>query len=235
MHTQPQIETLYLHKYVLIVRSDHKMPIANLPQGTNRRYFGDACECDSNTCPVNTEQSSRFFNLICSGEVQFTSNKHLQPVTYILVPSPVFKQAWEWGYLAHNCFGNANRTRSIFAFCFVFERCKHQTGKIERLYMCLVQQKTLQASQGLAINKIPKHSTVYTFILPHLPDPPFWFFEGLAPRLFQLCCLEFICTTWLWNPFLVLTPYRTVLTLKLWQLDWWKNDTLVLSAPLGSF
>ena len=95
MHTQPQIETLYLHKYVLIVRSDHKMPIANLPQGTNRRYFGDACECDSNTCPVNTEQSSRFFNLICSGEVQFTSNKHLQPVTYILVPSPVFKQAWE--------------------------------------------------------------------------------------------------------------------------------------------
>ena len=95
MHTQPQIETLYLHKYVLIVRSDHKMPIANLPQGTNRRYFGDACECDSNTCPVNTEQSSRFFNLICSGEVQFTSNKHLQPVTYILVPSPVFKQTRE--------------------------------------------------------------------------------------------------------------------------------------------
>ena len=104
MHTQPQIETLYLHKYVLIVRSDHKMPIANLPQGTNRRYFGDACECGSSTCPLNTERSSRFFNLTCSGEVQLTSNKHLQPVTYILVPRPVFKQTWEWGYLAHNCF-----------------------------------------------------------------------------------------------------------------------------------
>ena len=64
------------------------MPIANLPQGTNRGYFGDACECDSNTCPVNTVSSSRFFNLACSGEVEFTSNKHLQPITYILVSRP---------------------------------------------------------------------------------------------------------------------------------------------------
>ena len=33
--------------------------------------------------------------------------------------------------------------------------CEHQAGKIERLYVCLVQQKTLQALQGSAINKIP--------------------------------------------------------------------------------
>ena len=30
----------------------------------------------------------------------------------------------------------------------------HQAGKRERLYMCLVQQKTLQALQGSAIKKI---------------------------------------------------------------------------------
>jgi len=45
--------------------------------------------------------------------------------------------------------------RTVFMFCFVLESCKHQAGKIECLYVCLVQQKTLQALQGSAINKIP--------------------------------------------------------------------------------
>ena len=40
-------------------------------------------------------------------------------------------------------------TRTIFVFC------KHQVGKTERLYVCLVQKKTLQGLQGSAINKIP--------------------------------------------------------------------------------
>ena len=51
--------------------------------------------------------------------------------------------------------GNANRTRTVFAFGFVSESCKHQAGKIERLYVCLVQQKTLQTLQGSVTNKIP--------------------------------------------------------------------------------
>ena len=45
--------------------------------------------------------------------------------------------------------------RTVFAFCFVLVSCKRQEGKIERLYWCLVQQKTLQTLQGSAINKIP--------------------------------------------------------------------------------
>ena len=36
--------------------------------------------------------------------------------------------------------------------------------------------------QGSASNKIPKHSSVYTYTPPHLPDP-LRFFEVLAPRL----------------------------------------------------
>jgi len=59
-------------------------------------------------------------------------------------------------------------------FCFVLESCKHQAGKIERLYACLVQQKTLQALQGLAINKIPSipqctlpPRPVYQILLSH--------------------------------------------------------------------
>ena len=43
--------------------------------------------------------------------------------------------------------GIANRTRTVFAFCFVLESYKHQVGRIERLCLCLVQQKTLQAQQ----------------------------------------------------------------------------------------
>ena len=62
---------------------------------------------------------------------------------------------------------------------------KHQTGKTECLYTCLVQQKTLQACKirQLKIPNIP-HSihfhTVYTSTLPCLPGAPFQFFEGLA-------------------------------------------------------
>ena len=74
------------------------------------------------------------------------------------------------------------RTRTIFAFCFVLESCKHQAGKIERLYVCLVQQKTQQGLQGSANNTIPN--------IPQctLPPRPVYktllsnFFEGLAPR-----------------------------------------------------
>jgi len=40
-------------------------------------------------------------------------------------------------------------------FCFILESCKHQAGRIEHLYARLVQQKTLQALQDSAINKIP--------------------------------------------------------------------------------
>jgi len=35
--------------------------------GTNSSYFGDGCQCDSNTCPRNTVQR-RFFDLPCSGK-----------------------------------------------------------------------------------------------------------------------------------------------------------------------
>ena len=42
----------------------------------------------------------------------------------------------------------------------------HQAGKRERLYMCLVQQKTLQALQGSAIKKI---SNILQCTLPPRP------------------------------------------------------------------
>ena len=37
---------------------------------------------------------------------------------------------------------------TFFLFCFILESYKHQVGKIEHLYVSLVQQKTLQALQG---------------------------------------------------------------------------------------
>ena len=43
---------------------------------------------------------------------------------------------------------------TVFLFCFILESYKHQVGKIEHLHVSLVQQKTLQALQGSAINKI---------------------------------------------------------------------------------
>ena len=81
-------------------------------------------------------------------------------------------------WLAFWCafIGNTNRTRTVFTFCFVLESCKHLAGKIERLYGCLVQQNTLQALQGLAINKIPNiPQCTLPSIPPRLPDPPFQF------------------------------------------------------------
>ena len=82
--------------------------------------------------------------------------------------------------------GNVNRTRIVFAFCFVLESCKHQAGKIERLYVCLVQQKTQQGLQGSANNTIPKHSAVYTSTPPRLQDPPFRFFRGSGSETVSL-------------------------------------------------
>ena len=73
--------------------------------------------------------------------------------------------------------------RTVFAFCFVLVSCKRQAGKIERLYWCLVQQKTLQTLQGSAINKIPNIPQCTLPLRPMCPDPPFRFFEGLVPRL----------------------------------------------------
>ena len=51
--------------------------------------------------------------------------------------------------------GTANCMRAVFMFRFVLESYKHQVGKTECLYACLVQQKTLQVLQGSANNKIP--------------------------------------------------------------------------------
>jgi len=71
---------------------------------------------------------------------------------------PVWRRTSDWlliSILMCVYCGNANRTRTVFAFCFVLGSCKRQAGKIERLYWCLVQQKTLQTLQGSAIKKIP--------------------------------------------------------------------------------
>lgn len=40
-------------------------------QGTNSTYFGDGCQCDSNTCPRNTDQGP-LFDLPCSGKYKQT-------------------------------------------------------------------------------------------------------------------------------------------------------------------
>ena len=81
---------------------------------------------------------------------------------------------------------NANHTRAVFTFCFVLERCKTKRVRLERFCWCLVLQKALLATEGSTINKIPKHSTVYTSTLPCLPDPPFdflrvWFRDYVLP------------------------------------------------------
>ena len=59
---------------------------------------------------------------------------------------------------------------TVFLFCFILESYKHQVGKIEPLYVSLVQQKTLQALQGSAINKI---TNIPQCTLPPRPDHPF--------------------------------------------------------------
>ena len=67
-------------------------------------------------------------------------------------------------WLAFWCafLGIANRTRTVFAFCFVLESCKHQAGRIEHLYLCLVQQKTLQAQQVIKFKSVHFHPTPFT-------------------------------------------------------------------------
>ena len=93
-------------------------------------------------------------------------------------------------WLAFWCafFGNANHTRTVFAFCFVLESCKCQAGKIEHLYRCLVQQKTLQALQGLAINKF---LTFHSVTLPPCP-------------VYQTLLSDF-SRVWLWDHLMALT------------------------------
>ena len=59
---------------------------------------------------------------------------------------------------------------TVLLFCFILESYKHQVGKIEHLYVSLVQQKTLQALQGSAINKI---TNIPQCTLPPRPDHPF--------------------------------------------------------------
>ena len=90
-------------------------------------------------------------------------------------------------WLAFWCafIGDANHTRTVFAFCFILESCKHQAEKIECLYVYLVQQKTLHALQGSAIltfRSVHFHPALFT-------RPSFLIFEGLAPRLL-LCNLS---------------------------------------------
>ena len=62
-------------------------------------------------------------------------------------------------------------------FCFVLVSCKWQAGKIERLYWCLVQQKTRQTLQGSAINKIPNIPQC-TFPPRPMSQPSFLIFRG---------------------------------------------------------
>ena len=65
----------YTSRYQLSGLITKQIPVTILLQGTNQRYFGDTCECSSTTCPSNEEQSSEFFNLTCSGEVEFSKKQ----------------------------------------------------------------------------------------------------------------------------------------------------------------
>ena len=60
----------------------------------------------------------------------------------------------------------------------------------------MVQQKNLQALQSSAINKIPNIPQCNTSTPADVPDPPFRFFEGLAPRLGGVTG-RVLCTWWL--------------------------------------
>ena len=50
---------------------------------------------------------------------------------------------------------NANCTRAVFAFCFVLESCKPNQVRFERFCESLALQKTLLATEGSPIDKIP--------------------------------------------------------------------------------
>ena len=67
--------------------------------------------------------------------------------------------------------------RTVFTFCFVLESCKRQAGKIEHLYWCLVQQKTLKTLQDSAINKIPNIPQC-TLLPGRCARPSFSIFQG---------------------------------------------------------
>ena len=45
--------------------------------------------------------------------------------------------------------------RAVFTFCFVLERCKTKQVRLERFCRCLVLHKSLLATEGSTINKIP--------------------------------------------------------------------------------
>ena len=66
-------------------------------------------------------------------------------------------------------------------FSLRFRKLQNQAGKIRMLLRVF---GSLESSTGYGnLNKIPKHSAVYTSTPPRLPDPPFRFFKGLDPRL----------------------------------------------------
>ena len=64
-------------------------------------------------------------------------------------------------WLAFWCefIGNANHMRTVFAFCFVLECCKHQAGK-NRMLVCV--SGSAQNSTGFEIRSVHFHPTPLT-------------------------------------------------------------------------
>ena len=70
---------------------------------------------------------------------------------------PVCRCTSDWFRDCKGCalITNANRTRAVFAFCFISEHCNTKRVRLEHLCGCLVLQKALLATEGSTINKIP--------------------------------------------------------------------------------
>ena len=76
-----------------------------------------------------------------------------------------FEQHFDW-------LGNANRTRTVFAFCFILESYKHQAGKIECLYVSgSAENSTGFARFGNTFPSVHFHPTPFT-------RPSFSIFRG---------------------------------------------------------
>ena len=87
-------------------------------------------------------------------------------------------------WLAFSCalIRNTNRTRAVFAFCFVLERCETKWVRSKRFCACLVfrtlywPRKIIQLIKFLTFHSVRFHPSRFT-------RPSFRFFEGLVPRL----------------------------------------------------
>ena len=87
---------------------------------------------------------------------------------------PVCRCTFDWLLIR-----NTNRTRAVFAFCFVLERCETKWVRLERFCGCLALQKAPLATEGSTITNIPQCTL-----------PPHPISIAVQTRNRSFCCLQ---------------------------------------------